>query len=229
VPLPDGATAWCDSLGVRWRACEGGIAIEQQFLSGGLVRREATTRIFPDGRIEIEWGGAGDERGLPCWCGYFPAGSGSATRWIEVRDEPRLQLAAGEGVALRFVEAAFDLRGALWEIAPDADGAYRASLRRGPTPEPRPQPAALTVTPTATRSQTTLILPVTRPGSYELEVFDATGRRVALPLQRAFAAGLHAWTIAPRDRGGAPLPGGLYWLRVSGPGGCRTGRLAIVH
>ena len=229
VPLADGGHAWCDSLRIGWRACGEGLAVEQQFLSGGVVRREATTRIFPGGRVEIEWGGAGDVRGFPCWCGYFPAGSGGATRWIALRDEPQLQLAPGEGVALRFTDAAFDLRGALWEITPDAYGAYRASLRRGPTPQPRPRPATLTLTPTATRNETTLILPVERPGSYRLEIFDATGRRVALPLQRAFPDGLHAWTITPRDGRGAPLPGGLYWVRVSGPGTCRTGRLAIVH
>jgi hypothetical protein len=229
VPLTDGGRAWCDTLRVEWRACDEGLALEQQFLSGGIVRRETTTRIFPDGRIEFEWGGAGDPRGLPCWCGYFPAGSGSETRWIELRDEPQLRLATGEGVGLSYAQAEFDLRGALWEIAPDANGAYRASLRRDPTPKPRPRAAALTVTPTTTRGETTLILPVTRPESLRLEIFDATGRRVAPPVQRAFPAGLHAWTITLRDPRGAPLPSGLYLLRLSGPGGCRTGRLAIIR
>lgn len=71
---------------------------------------------------------------------------------------------------------------------------------------------------------------LSRRGEARLEVFDLSGRRVALLAQREFDPGRYTEHWNGRDASGATVGPGLYFVRLSGPGiGAQTARLAVVH
>ena len=64
--------------------------------------------------------------------------------------------------------------------------------------------------PCTSSPRLTLALPA--PGAVSVEVYDASGRRVARPFAASLGAGIHAVDL---DRASSSaLPGGVYWLRV---------------
>ncbi len=64
-------------------------------------------------------------------------------------------------------------------------------------------------------------------GRVRLEVFDLTGRRVAVPLDAPLAAGTHtvAWNGA--DAGGRRLANGVYLVRLDAGGRRETRRIVL--
>jgi hypothetical protein len=71
---------------------------------------------------------------------------------------------------------------------------------------------------------------LSRAGLARLEVFDLSGRRVAMLANREFAPGRYSSTWQGLDDGGTPVEAGLYFLRLSVPGmSAQTARLAVLR
>jgi hypothetical protein len=83
-----------------------------------------------------------------------------------------------------------------------------------PVPNPSRRGAALSVT-------------LAVAGHAALEVVGVDGRRIARVFDGVLPAGAHAFRWDGRDGAGAPVPPGLYFARLSAPGGAVTRR--IVH
>ena len=96
---------------------------------------------------------------------------------------------------------------------------------------PRPRITALLApTPNPLATGTTLRFDLAQAGDTRLDIFDASGRRVASLLHATLEPGRFtvAWN-GHRD-GGTPLGAGLYFARLLGPDGhAHTARLAIVR
>ncbi len=67
------------------------------------------------------------------------------------------------------------------------------------------------------------------PSEIVLDVFDVAGRRVQNRRVVAGEAGLHRLEISARDDGGRPLPGGVYFCRVTAAGSTQTQRLVLIR
>ena len=69
-----------------------------------------------------------------------------------------------------------------------------------------------------------------RPGRTRVEVFDLTGRRVALLADRDYPVGRYALSWSGRDDAGAAVGPAVYFVRLSGPGlHPQSARLAVVR
>jgi hypothetical protein len=77
----------------------------------------------------------------------------------------------------------------------------------------------LAVFPNPFGSRATLQFRLDRPGRVVAQVFDLTGREVARPVDREFAAGEAAAAWDGRNRTGRDLPAGFYVLQVKTPEG----------
>jgi hypothetical protein len=80
------------------------------------------------------------------------------------------------------------------------------------------------VDPNPAREQATIRFHLGTAAFARLEVYDARGRRVAMPLADTQAAGDHAVVLA--TDGFAP---GLYWVRLLTPAGTATSRFTRVR
>ncbi len=79
-------------------------------------------------------------------------------------------------------------------------------------------------------SSSTLRLDVARSGHARLEVFDLSGRRVAVLANREFTPGRYSLRWDGRGDAGSPAGPGLYFVRLTGHGiSAQTVRLAIIH
>jgi hypothetical protein len=82
--------------------------------------------------------------------------------------------------------------------------------------------------PNPARGGTLLRFQIASAGTYALEVLDAAGRLVGVPLPAgAIEAGTHEVRWSGRSAAGGPLPRGLYFVRLSGAGGIATGRIVL--
>ena len=97
-----------------------------------------------------------------------------------------------------------------------------------------PQPVAATVlgftrspAPNPTHAGVTFEFANARAGAVRAEVFDATGRRLAVVLDRAFEPGIHAASWNGRDASGGHAPAGVYYLRLRTPDVEQTRGIAI--
>jgi hypothetical protein len=69
----------------------------------------------------------------------------------------------------------------------------------------------------------------TAAGALRVRLFDASGRLVRTLFDaRSVPAGAHAIAIDASDRGSRRLASGVYYYRVEGSAGARSGRIAIV-
>jgi plastocyanin len=66
-------------------------------------------------------------------------------------------------------------------------------------------------------------------GSARVEVFDAAGRRVAVPLDRELAAGAHEGAWDGRRVDGARAGAGIYYLRLGLPGHVSTRKISLTR
>jgi flagellar hook assembly protein FlgD len=75
----------------------------------------------------------------------------------------------------------------------------------------------------------TLAFVLPEPGHAQLDLFDASGRRVRTLAGGEFTAGIHnaSWDGAGAD--GAPEPAGIYFARLTTPHGATTRRLVRVR
>lgn len=95
-------------------------------------------------------------------------------------------------------------------------------------PAPRPASAGFVggLAPNPTRGGAAFQFALTRAGRARVEVFDASGRRLGLVLDRALDAGLHAGAWDGRVHG-ARAGAGVYYLRLRMPEGTQTRRLVV--
>ncbi|HVP15616.1 MAG TPA: FlgD immunoglobulin-like domain containing protein [Terriglobales bacterium] len=156
--------------------------------------------------------------------------AGTAGRWNVTFDETGATLDSTYTATLTFSSGDESLPGA--SAQPDVAYALLARVR-GATGVP---PAAPTTTrlyrpvPNPMLSASTLRFDLALTTRARLEIFDASGRRVAVVADREFAAGSYSMRWDGRRDGGAAAGAGLYFVRLSGRGlAPRTERLAIVR
>ena len=75
----------------------------------------------------------------------------------------------------------------------------------------------------------TFALGITRPGTVRVRVFDVRGALVRTVEQATAPAGERLFTWDGMDARGAPVPNGVYYLRVESPDGSATQRIAILR
>jgi hypothetical protein len=85
---------------------------------------------------------------------------------------------------------------------------------------PRPSPA---------RDRTELHFALPQAGAVSLVLYDVHGRRVRDLADGRFDAGQHALGVELRDRAGAPLGSGIYFVRLTAAGRSCVQRLAVVR
>ena len=93
---------------------------------------------------------------------------------------------------------------------------------------PSPATTALLAFPRPLRSQTTLSFELPVATDVRINVFDATGRRVAELIDRHFPAGPHALTWDGRGASG-PVRSGVYFVRLTTAGQTRSLRLDVIR
>ena len=83
--------------------------------------------------------------------------------------------------------------------------------------------------PNPTREGTEIRFVVSRTTHVTLGVYDAAGRRVAIPFEGLSAAGEHRVNWDARAASGAPVVPGVYFLRMEADGRSMTRRLVVVR
>jgi hypothetical protein len=87
---------------------------------------------------------------------------------------------------------------------------------------------ALALAPNPVFRSTQFSFTVSRETDVRLEVFDLSGRRVAIPFAGRAAAGTTnvGWTLTRQD--GSPIPAGIYFARLAGLGKTTIARLVVL-
>jgi hypothetical protein len=157
--------------------------------------------------------------------------AGTAGRWNVTFDEVGTLADSTYDATLTFSSGDESLPGAVAQ--PNAQYVLLARVR---ALFAVPPPSLPTVTrlykpvPNPMLSATTLRFDLALPTSARLDIFDASGRRVATVADREFAAGSYSMRWDGRRDGGAVAGAGLYFVRLSGRGLTPwTVRLAIVR
>jgi hypothetical protein len=87
-----------------------------------------------------------------------------------------------------------------------------------PDPALRPEPgnvALLPAQPNPFRAGTSIAFELSEPARVEVGVYDVQGKRLATLLDRQEAAGTHEVRWSGADAGGAALPPGVYFVRLT--------------
>jgi hypothetical protein len=93
-------------------------------------------------------------------------------------------------------------------------------------------PASLrldTTRPNPTTKGSVLTYSVPRSQRVRLEIFDASGRRVAVLVDQVEEAGGHAVAWNARQDSGAPLPSGVYLARLTAGNEARTSKIVVTR
>ncbi len=157
--------------------------------------------------------------------------SGTAARWSVVFDDAGATVDSTYEATLVFQSADETLPGAA--ARPDVQYVLRARVKSGTT-------AVGPTLPTTTRlykpipnpllSSSTLRFDLASPASARLEIFDLSGRRVAVVADRDFAPGRYSLRWNGRGDAGQAAGPGLYFVRLTGRGlSPQIVRLAIVR
>jgi flagellar hook assembly protein FlgD len=88
---------------------------------------------------------------------------------------------------------------------------------------------AIAARPNPFARETVLTFSTSRAGAARIAVYDAAGRRVRDLGTERVGAGDHRRTWDGRDRSGAVVAAGTYFLRVDGPDGVRTEKVIRVR
>ena len=117
---------------------------------------------------------------------------------------------------------------------PDLMVTLTARVQSGPAAAPGPAAPAVTrlhaPAPNPLASASVVRFDLARPGRTRVEVFDLTGRRVALLADRDYPVGRYALSWSGRDDAGAEVGPAVYFVRLSGPGlHPQSARLAVVR
>jgi hypothetical protein len=88
-------------------------------------------------------------------------------------------------------------------------------------------PVTVSVRPNPVREGAVFALDVPRGGDLHVELFDATGRRVREMRRHSVSRGGALVRWDGRDDAGRPVASGLYFARVSWPGGASVARVTV--
>lgn len=89
--------------------------------------------------------------------------------------------------------------------------------------------ATLTARPNPARAGVELRFALTRPAASRLEIFDSTGRRLRGLGEAQAVGGVQSARWDGRDESGIAMPSGVYFARLTWPGGSTTTRLTLLH
>jgi len=89
--------------------------------------------------------------------------------------------------------------------------------------------AAMIAEPNPMNNRTRLRWNIPAAGNVRLDVFDASGARVATLLSRELAAGPHSVVWNGEDETGRPMPTGNYFARLRTGGGQGTIKLTLIR
>ena len=118
----------------------------------------------------------------------------------------------------------FPLAGARLVLDPSPDGGYTARLDAAPLPAEARLARDMTVCPSPARADSRAVFRTEITGTYEIELIDAAGRRVARRNLGHLDPGLHAVVLAElaADR---PAAGGTYFVRLIGSADMRIAKV----
>ena len=83
--------------------------------------------------------------------------------------------------------------------------------------------------PNPTRGKAAITFSTPREGAADVDVIDASGRRVSRLQQGIIAAGEHNVTWSGRSDSGVALRPGVYWVRLAFGGEQRSRRIALLN
>jgi plastocyanin len=115
----------------------------------------------------------------------------------------------------------FNMRGVVvvsqaTDVTPIDARADRRGFVGGPSPNP-------------TTERTSFRFALREAGTVRIEVFDARGRRVAVVLDRDMSAGTYVAAWNGRSSDGAPVPAGVYYLKMRSEGGTDRAQVTVVR
>jgi hypothetical protein len=87
----------------------------------------------------------------------------------------------------------------------------------------------VTAYPNPFNPRTTLRFTLAQAGSVRLSIHDVTGRRLAVLLDGSLPQGTHETIWTGTDRGGRPLPSGVYLALIEAAGVSHAQRLVLVR
>jgi hypothetical protein len=161
---------------------------------------------------------------------YAGACSDTTQKWVQRFSLGFLPLGARDlNVALRFEDAV----GAVTE----ANGVLRFSVFETsagpPQPPPGPPGDSLAKVMSASRpnpfvTETQFGVSLDEPTRADVAVFDVTGRQVALLFDGVLPRGTSQFTWDGRQRSGDPMPGGIYFYRLTLPNRVITRRVVLL-
>ena len=88
---------------------------------------------------------------------------------------------------------------------------------------------ALRADPAPFSATTTIRFTQPRQGATEVSIFDVSGRRVRVLARRALPAGEQSLQWDGRDADGAPVPSGIYLVRLCAPGVDRSAKILRIR
>ena len=117
--------------------------------------------------------------------------------------------------------------------ANNACGQLMGAVGQGCSATPvEPTPAArepLAVRPNPFNPRTTLSFSLAAAGPVQVAIYDLRGRELIRLLDDTLAAGAHAVVWAGQDEGGAAMPSGTYFCRLTTPAGVEARKLQLVR
>jgi hypothetical protein len=102
-------------------------------------------------------------------------------------------------------------------------------LGTGEGETPTPVLALSRVTPCPASVSAALSFSVPAQGMVSIEAYDLSGRVVSRVFQGELAAGAHEMSWDLSGLNGAPLPSGIYWLKLSAQGGTATAQAVVLR
>jgi hypothetical protein len=113
---------------------------------------------------------------------------------------------------------------ARWQGPPPGPGAEGLAVL-----DPRVAPGDLRLHPNPTRGPAELDFSLDRPGRVEVSVYDVRGRAISTILDLELPVGRHTAVWSGRDSADRPLPSGVYFVRLQGPGEVRTESVTLAR
>ncbi len=102
------------------------------------------------------------------------------------------------------------------------------SVAEGPAPEPRAVARLLGGFPNPFNPGVTVSFELFQSAKCVLSIYDVSGRRVAVPAEGLFSAGMHDVSWDGRGSDSRPLPSGVYLVHLDAGGSSQSGKLVLL-